>query len=111
MLKSGLILTFCITKTEKAVTKSKTAQNCIEFALELKRGPHTTAPLKVFFHAPENISPAKIIYRFDITCKALAGNCFRAVVRNVGYLAESLAFIDFGDMDFDSRDRNCLKRI
>lgn len=62
---------------------------------------------------PRNIGSvaAQEVYRFDISVKALAGNCFRAVVRDIGDLAESLTLVDFGDVDFYRRDLHSLESI
>ena len=61
--------------------------------------------------ACQSLFAHKIIYRFNITVKAFAGYRFRAIVRNIGDLAERLALVDLGDVDFDRGDLNCLERV
>lgn len=56
-------------------------------------------------------SVAQEIDRLDVAVKTLAGDRFRAIVRDIGNLAEILAFLEFGDVDLDRRDVDCLERV
>lgn len=56
-------------------------------------------------------SVAQEIDRLDVAVKTLAGDGFRAIVRDIGNLAEILAFLEFGDVDLDRRDVDSLECV